>query len=163
MIRRIKTAVAVALAAAAVSVTPTVSAKDVGPFAAFAGSWSGSGQVRFQGGRSERIACRAYYTPRDGGSSMSLALRCASKDNKIDLRSSLAVQSGRVTGSWEERTFNASGSLSGRASGGSMTLAISGGGLSGSMQVSTSGSSQSVSISTSGAGLAGVSISLSKG
>jgi len=162
MLRLVHSAAAVALAAAAITTTPIALAKDQGPFAAFAGTWSGSGQIRFDGGRSERIACKAYYTPRDGGAAMSLALRCASKDNKIELRSSLASQAGRVTGSWEERTFNASGGLTGRATGASMTLAISGGGLSGSMQVSTSGSSQTVSISTSGAGLAGVSISLSK-
>lgn len=137
-------------------------AKEPGPFAQLAGSWSGGGQVRFEGGRSERISCRAYYTPRDAGSAVNLALRCASKDNKIEMRASLSSANGRVTGDWEERTYNASGSITGRASGGSLTLAI-GGVISGSMQVSTSGSRQQVSISTSGAALQGVSISLSKG
>jgi hypothetical protein len=135
-------------------------AKDDGVFAPLGGSWAGSGQVRFEGGKSERITCRAYYTPREGGAGLSVALRCASASNKIELRSTMSSTAGRVTGSWEERTYNASGTLTGRASRGNLTLAFSGGGLSGSMQVSTSGSSQQVSISTSGGGLTGVSISL---
>ena len=90
---------------------------------------------------------------------MGLAIRCASASAKIDLRSLLAYEGGRVSGNWEERTFNASGEVTGRASSGSMTLNI-GGGISGSMSVSLSGSSQSVSIRTSGSGLKGVSISL---
>jgi hypothetical protein len=136
-------------------------AKEPGPFASLSGSWSGGGQMRFENGSSERISCRAYYTPRDGGSALSLAIRCASKDNKIELRANLQSNGGRVSGDWEERTFNAGGSATGRASGGSLTLAIAGS-VAGSMQVSTSGNRQNVSISTSGVALRGVSMSLSK-
>lgn len=136
------------------------SAQGVNPLSKLAGSWSGSGTARFEGGQSERLTCRGHYTVKDGGAGIGLALRCASTSAKIDLRSLLNYQGGRVTGSWEERSFNASGGVSGRASSGNLSLAISGGGLSGSMSVSFSGSRQSVSINTTGSGLKGVSISL---
>jgi hypothetical protein len=156
-----RTLIAAGLVALATASDP-VAARDAGTFSSFAGTWSGSGQMRFEGGRTERISCRAYYTPRDGGSAVSMALRCASKDNRIEMRASLSSSGGRVSGDWEERTFNAGGNATGRASGGSMTLAISGS-LSGTLQVSTSGGRQSVSITTSGVSLQGVSINLSKG
>lgn len=135
-------------------------AKDAGPLGALAGSWSGSGSARFDGGRSERLTCRGHYTVRAGGEQLGLALRCASASAKIDLRSMLHYAQGKVSGDWEERTFNAAGGVSGRASAGHLSLAISGGGLSGSMAVSFSGASQTVSINTSGSAFKGVSISL---
>lgn len=134
-----------------------------GPFASYGGTWSGSGTIRLSGGNSEALRCKAYYTPKDGGSSMGLAIRCASASNKIELRAQLSVDGGRVSGSWEERTFNASGNVTGRANANRITLTIAGGGFNGTMSVSTSGSSQSVSITTEGIGLKGVSISLSRG
>ena len=127
------------------------------------GNWSGSGQMRFDGGSSEALKCRAYYTPRDAGATLGLALRCASPSNKIELRASLTASGGRVTGNWEERTFNAAGDVSGQASNTRLTLSIKGGGFTGSMVVGTTGSSQSVLIQTEGTGLRSVTINLSKG
>lgn len=152
-----------ALAASALFASSAIalpaSAAGASPFTGMAGSWSGTGTVRFEGGQSEQLRCRGSYTVKNSGAGMGLALRCASASAKIDLRSLLDYHGGRVSGSWEERTFNASGDVSGRASNGHLSLVI-GGGLSGSMSVSFTGSSQSVSIRTSGTGLKGVSISL---
>lgn len=158
----VATAIAVNMLVFPASITAS-SAQGANPLSKLAGSWSGSGTIRFEGGQSERLTCRGYYTIKDGGAGIGLALRCASSSAKIDLRSLLNYQGGRVSGSWEERTFNATGGVSGRASSGNMNLAISGGGLSGSMSVSFSGSSQAVSINTSGTSLNGVSINLHRG
>ena len=68
---------------------------------------------------------------------------------------------GRITGTWEERTFNATGNAVGQASGDKISLQISGG-VSGTMLVSYSGSRQSVAISTQGIALKSVTISLSR-
>jgi hypothetical protein len=64
-----------------------------------------------------------------------------------------------VFGSWEERSFNVAGSVSGRASAGSLRLRFSGS-LEGSMVVTTSGGSQSISVRTEASALRGVSVSL---
>lgn len=144
-------------------VPAAMSQKIDAPFATLSGTWSGSGQVRIEGGKNERITCKAYYTPKDGGVGVGISLRCASTSYSINLRSVLTSAGGRVTGSWEEQTFNASGDVIGRASPGNLAVSISGGGLSGSMSVSFGSSTQQVSINTSGTALRGVSISLSKG
>ena len=142
---------------------PALAQRADAPFASLSGTWIGNGQVRLEGGKTERIQCRAYYTPRDGGTGVGIALRCASSSFTINLRSVLTSNGGRVTGSWEEQTFNVTGNVAGRASPGSLAVSISGGGLSGSMSVSFGSATQQVSINTSGTALRGVSISLSKG
>ena len=127
-------------------------------FTRLAGSWSGSGQFSLDNGRSEAIRCSASYSPR-GGTSMALSLRCASPSNRIELRASLVSRGNRLSGTWEERSYNASGNVSGMAAGTSLRLAINGS-LSGYMVVTTYGSSQSISVRTDTGGLKGVNISL---
>jgi hypothetical protein len=129
------------------------------PFSSLGGTWSGSGHVRLENGRSEAIRCTANYVPRSGGAALGLSLRCASPSNRIELRASLTLDGNRVSGSWEERSFNASGGVSGQASGSSLRLSFSGS-IAGSMVVTTSGRSQSISVRTDTTALKGVNVSL---
>lgn len=133
-----------------------------GPFASLTGSWNGSGNVKFAGGQSEPIKCKLYYNPK-GGTEVSLALRCASTSAKIEMRANLVANGGSVSGTWEERSYNATGSVSGKASTNTLSMHIEGGGLTGTMNVNVNGSSQSVSITTSGAGFTGINLNFSKG
>lgn len=133
-----------------------------GELSGLAGSWAGAGQIRLSDGRGERLSCRASYNPRDGGSSLGMSIRCASQSYKIELRSSLSLAGGRVTGSWEERTYNAGGSISGTSTAGSLRLSFSGT-MGGSISVSYGGSNQQVSIRTSGSEFASISLSLKRG
>jgi hypothetical protein len=130
-----------------------------GPFDVLLGSWGGSGQITMTDGRKERLKCNAYYT--GGGSQLGMAIRCQSESSNVEIRSKLSQSGGRITGTWEERTFNASGSAVGQASGSKINLQISGG-VSGTMSVSYSSSRQSVAISTQGIALKSVTISLSR-
>jgi hypothetical protein len=127
-------------------------------FTNLGGSWSGSGHVRLESG-SEAIRCTANYVPRSGGAALGLSLRCASPSNRIELRASLTLDGNRVSGTWEERSFNASGGVSGLASGSSLRLRFSGS-IEGSMLVTTSGGSQSISVRTDTTALKGVSVNL---
>lgn len=160
---RLKAVVALAAVGACLSASLAVAQKADTPFANLNGAWTGGGQVRLEGGKTERISCKAYYTPRDGGTGIGIALRCASTTFSINLRSMLTSQDGRVSGTWEEQTFNATGNVTGRASPGSLSVSINGGGITASMSVSFGGTTQQVSINMSGTALQGVSISLSKG
>lgn len=137
-------------------------AQDATPFAQLAGSWHGSGQVRLADGSSERLTCRGSYSQRSGGSELWLAIRCQSANNKIDMKSGLSYEGGRVSGHWEERNFGLEGEANGRASASKISLRISGQ-IQGAMTVSVSGSTHRVSISTGGPGFKNVSISFSRG
>ena len=136
-------------------------ARAEGPFPRLVGSWSGTGQVHLDQGKSEQITCRAFYNAKSKGSDLALAIRCASSSYKIDMRASLSQQDGRVTGQWEERTFNAAGSVSGRSTESSLSLTISGA-VSGTMSVTHSEAGQRIEIKTVGTALAGVTISLAR-
>src|SRR5215831_2871503 len=111
---------------------------DAGPFDTLLGSWRGNGQIE-----------------------LSMAIRCQSESSNVEIRSKLSQSGGRITGTWEERTFNAEGNASGQATNGKITLSISGSVI-GSMQVSYSASRQSVSISTQNIALKSVSIDLTR-
>ena len=90
-----------------------------------------------------------------------MAILCQSETSNVEIRSKLSQSGGRITGTWEERTFNAEGNATGQATGGKISLHISGG-VTGTMLVSYSGSRQSVAISTQGIALKSVTIDLSR-
>ena len=151
-----------ATAALAFALFAACPADAAAPFAQLDGSWSGSGRINLTDGKSEGLKCRAYYTPKAGGAEIGVALRCASASNKVELRAKLTSDGSRVSGSWEERTFNASGTVTGQASPTQIKLAINGGGFSGSMAVTTTGKSQVISVSTEGVALKGISVKLQR-
>jgi len=132
------------------------------PLQPFVGSWGGSGRVVVEDGKSEQIKCNGYYRPNDGQKGLGLAIRCASPSYSIQLRSALRVNGNELSGSWEERTFNVQGSLSGRVDAGRMVLNVDGGGLKAAMTISVTGGSQSVLLTTQGSGLREVRITLAR-
>ncbi len=146
--------------AAALMLAPAVPSKaDPGPFDTLLGSWRGSGQIVLDQGRRERLKCNAYYT--GGGAQLRMAILCQSESSNVQIRSALSDSGGRLSGTWEERTYNASGNASGQITNGRISLSISGG-VSGTMLVSYTSSRQSVSITTQGVALKSVTIELSR-
>jgi hypothetical protein len=157
----IRKAAPILLATAAIAglfmVTPSQEVK-ASPFDTLLGTWRGSGNVQLNSGM-ERLTCNAYYT--GGGSQLGMAIRCKSDSSNVEIRSKLSLSGTRITGNWEERTYNASGSASGTAKPGRISITVSGS-IRGSMVVNYSSSRQSVSISTSGSPLQRVSINLTR-
>ena len=147
----------IAIAALFIVVPRSPSYADQSPFDTLLGSWGGTGEIRLDKGRKERLKCNAYYT--GGGSDLGLAIRCQSDNYKIEIRSKLSYSGGRLSGNWEERTFNASGTASGTASPNKISLSIKGG-VSASMLVNYTKTTQNVNISVSGVALQGVRLSL---
>jgi hypothetical protein len=125
-----------------------------------AGTWRGDGTMSFESGETESISCNGYYK---GAGNLSVVIRCKGTSSNFELRSKLASNGDKVSGSWEERTYNATGDVSGTASAGKLNVQFSGS-LTGSLEMSFSSSSQSVSISvgTKGAGIKGVRVSLDR-
>lgn len=133
---------------------------DSGVVGLLIGTWSGNGRVEYTDGTRENISCNAYYN--GGGNDLSMVIRCRSENNPIHIRSRLRVANGRISGQWEERTFNATGTASGTATGSSLQLAITGGGFAGTMSISIGRASQSVTISTEGIAMRRATLSFRK-
>lgn len=163
MIRPTLQALAAAATLSAAPIAMPATAADMTPFASLAGTWSGAGQVRLEGGKYEAIRCKAYYTVNSGGAGLGMAIRCASSAAKVEMRANLTYRNGKITGDWEERTYNAAGNVSGTSAGSHMSLTIEGGGLNGSLAVRLSDKSQLVSISTTGSAFRGLNLSLTRG
>jgi len=137
--------------------SPTAEANP-SPFDTLLGSWRGSGTVQLNSGK-ERLSCNAYYT--GGGTQLGMAIRCKSDTSTVEIRSKLSLSGSRITGNWEERTYNAEGSATGTATPSRISITVSGS-ITGSMVVNFSRTRQSVSISTQGSPLQRVSINLTR-
>ena len=132
-------------------------------FGSLSGFWIGPGRIEFSEGASEALLCKAYYTTADQADRLNIVLRCASRSNKIELRAKLTADGSNLIGTWEERTFNATGTVAGKAADGKIALAIdSGGGFSATMLVIQDDAHHSVSITARGVGFKSVYVSLSR-
>lgn len=153
---------ALCTAMAAVLVSVPAWGQNSGLFVALDGAWTGSGQVRLDSGKSEKIKCKGYYNAKAGGAQLSIAIDCANAAVRINMRANLVNAAGKVSGTWEEREFNQSGEVNGNATADKLTLTFAGG-LTGTLSIASSGASQTVSISTSGPGFIGADLQFSKG
>ena len=137
-------------------------AQAASPLSPLAGTWSGGGTLSTSDGMQERLRCRATYDVDGSGSEVSLNLRCASASYNFDLSGNAAYRGGAISGQWSESTRNASGTISGRASGDHIEAAARGNNFSASLSLTTRGNRQMVSIRPQAANVTAVSLSLSR-
>jgi len=134
-----------------------------GPFAGLAGAWNGSGRIEMQSGTSERIRCRARYTVSQASEVLVQDLRCASDSYKFDVNSTSQSDGGSLSGTWSELTRNVAGTLSGRASGGSIQARVTALGFSAGLTVNTTANTQSVTIIPEGNEVRSVVVTMKRG
>jgi hypothetical protein len=132
------------------------------PLAAMAGSWSGGGMLSMASGEQEPLRCRARYDVAGRGEALSLNLRCASASYNFDLASNVEYRGGTISGQWTEASHNASGSISGRASGDHVEAAARGQNFSANLSLTTRGNRQTVSIRPEGSDIRAVSLALER-
>jgi hypothetical protein len=147
---------ALCLSAAAALAAP------ISPFTAMAGSWSGGGVLSTSDGGQERLRCRASYDVAGAGDQLRLNLKCASESYNFDLASNVEYRGGAISGSWSEASRNASGTLSGRASGDRVEAAARGDNFSANLSLTTRGGRQTVSIRPQGTSVTEVSLALNR-
>ena len=133
-----------------------------GPFAHWAGSWSGSGNIILSSGSRERIRCRATYDALTDGNSLQLTLRCASDSYNFDFRGNAYFSGGNITGDWSEKTKQVAGQFSGRISGNHVDARAEGQTFAALLGMTTYGDTQSISIRSPGSQLSEVTIALSR-
>jgi hypothetical protein len=131
---------AAAILLMALATTPAHSAS----LASLNGYWSGGGKITPLKGGAYKVSCRATY--KVAGSNLTQNLRCAGGDYKFSSSFSVTMRGSRISGSWTESTYSASGRMSGTATASSIRAAISGDKFSGRMSVRISGSRQSIYI-----------------
>ena len=137
-------------------------AAPVSPFTAMAGTWAGGGVLSTTDGQQEQLRCRASYDVAGAGDQLRLNLRCASASYNFDLASDVEYRGGAISGSWSESSRNASGTISGRASGDRVEAAARGDSFSAHLSLTTRGGRQTVSIQPQGGNITSVSLALNR-
>jgi hypothetical protein len=162
--RIMKHAAAILIALMGSAAGPSASfAEDASPlFKQLVGSWQGLGDLTLEDGTRERLSCKGYYVLKSEGDGLSIATLCDSATRKFEIRSLVKENGKGISGQWEERTFHATGDVTGTVAGTTMDLSISGT-IEGKISIAFNGKTHSVSMSAAGAGLKGVSISLTRG
>jgi hypothetical protein len=139
-----------------------VAADAAGPFSALAGAWSGTGRITMADGNTEQLRCRASYDVGGTGNDLRLTIRCASQGYNFDLGGNVAYQGGRISGTWNEASRNAGGSVSGTANANLIQATATGESFSANLSLNTRGDKQTVSIRSEGTDIAGVSLALNR-
>src|ERR1700680_5117981 len=132
-----------------------------GPFAGFAGTWSGNGTVSLSDGTTERLRCKADYKVNGTGLGLKQSLNCASDSYKFDLSSNVTSQGERISGNWSEASRNIFGNLQGTAGGGQIEVFVEASGFAANLTLRTNGNKQTVQISSKGE-IRGVTITMGK-
>jgi hypothetical protein len=144
-------AVVAALATVSLQTPPTpAQAREHGPFARFAGTWSGDGTITMSNGTRERIRCRVRYSVVGAGTGLTQDLVCASQSYKFDVSSQVRAAGSQLTGSWTETSRNVTGSVSGHVRDGVIQATVMGAAFSAGLSLSIHGRSQYVIIRPQG-------------
>jgi len=152
-----------ALAAAlAASATQARAQAARGPFAGYAGSWSGGGTISQVNGAVERMRCTAVYAVEEGAATLAQNLNCASDTYKFDLRTQIAAAGSDITGRWFEATRSAAGEIVGRVSPGRVEGNVTGTGFTASFSFREHGNRQQISIKAQGGDIAEISAELTR-
>lgn len=132
------------------------------PLDSLGGYWTGGGQVALNNGKTERVKCAVTYKVGENGGQIRQNMRCASSDYTINASADLRVNGANVTGSWEEKTYSATGEVSGKYSGTTFALNIKGANFTAAMNVNTTGCKQNINIAPQGLDVTRISIGLAK-
>ncbi len=127
------------------------------PFAVLRGKWGGGGKMVLNDGTIDRLNCNAQYT--GSSSQLILAINCTSSSNKIKMKARLSSNAGRLLGVWEEDTYKALGTISGKMTEDRITFFI-GGNVIGNMVVRYTKRRQNIAIKTKGIALQNVTMTL---
>jgi hypothetical protein len=114
------------------------------PFEALSGEWKGGGTVTPNKGDPLKVACKATY--KVAGSTLNQHLRCAGVDYSIDATTKLTDKKGKVRGSWNEKTYDANGGVTGSARDKTIHAKISGDKFSGRMSINVSDTGHEINI-----------------
>jgi predicted secreted protein len=138
-------------------------AADASPFQELPGRWVGEGRVGLKGGKVESVKCRATYFLSDSSDELRQNIRCASASGKIEVKSVVVHQAGRLSGTWNELIYNLGGELVGEVTPRGFRISVRGSGLTANMEVIVREERQIVEIQFFDSTLLGLTLILQKG
>ena len=138
-----------AVAAASVVMSASAWSQDAQLFERLRGGWAGGGTVRLLNGGNEPIRCRGRYSAA-GSTELHLELDGASDSFKLQIASDLARTGDRVTGTWREATFGASGEVNGSIRAERVDAVVNGLGVSARISMTLHGNVQAVTLASQG-------------
>jgi hypothetical protein len=103
------------------------------PFDQLKGDWTGGGVVTPAKGGTKKVTCKVTYAV--SGSTATQNMVCNGDDYQFDAKSKFKNNGGKLTGSWNEVIYDASGNISGTAGGDTVHARISGDKFSGRMSI----------------------------
>ena len=143
-----------------VAMTPAVAA---GPFAGFAGEWTGGGDISMTDGSQEKIRCKASYSVGPSGAALNINVNCASDSYRVNIISNVVAEGTNFSGTWRETTRQADGKVTGRVPApGELQASLDGTGFGIQLAATTNGKQQAVTIQAEGTDVKTVKISLHK-
>lgn len=138
-------------------------AQDASPFKDLPGRWVGEGRVGLKDGKNEAVKCRATYFLSDDGQGLRQNIRCASASGKIEVKSEVTSNDGKLSGTWNELIYNLGGELDGEITPRGFRIAVKGSDLTANMDVIVIKERQIVEIQFFNSTLVGLTLVLTKG
>lgn len=132
------------LAAPAESATPVAPKSQGNPFEQLKGDWTGGGIITTSKGDPKKVTCKVAYAP--AGATTTQSMVCNGDDYQFDARTKFKYNGGKISGSWHETVYDASGNVSGTAAGDTVHARISGDKFSGRMSIVVSDDSHTINI-----------------
>jgi hypothetical protein len=143
------------------AVLSPASSRAEAPLETYVGYWSGLGEVIMQNGAREQVKCVATYKV-DKADQLRQSLRCASPAYSVSAAVDLTISGLDVSGSWEERTYAAVGTIAGRRTTDGFDLTIRGANFNAAMTLTANGCKQQIVISPERLDASRISITLGK-
>jgi hypothetical protein len=97
-----------------------------GLFVGMDGKWRGEGSITWSTGETERMRCNATYKVENEGNKLTQNLTCATDSTRLVIKSTITFNpdAGAISGTWSEMGYGINGSVTGRASQGSIQALV---------------------------------------
>ena len=139
------------------------SAEEPSPFAKVMGRWLGEGRLGIRDGITEQVKCRATYVVSGQGEQVRQTIRCATDSSSVEVQSTVAHASGKLTGTWRELSRDWSGELTGTVTANGFKVAVKGSELNANMDIIVRDTRQIIEIQFIDSSLIGLTLILTKG
>lgn len=130
-------------------------------FTRFAGSWRGGGSIMMDDGSHEAIRCKASYAVRPDGETLNIDMNCANDSFRVHILTQVAADGPDFSGSWQETTRQAQGTVTGHVSdSGEMAADLQAMGVAIQLVARTDGRQQAITLRAQGTDVRDVTIRL---